>query len=289
VTTVTTTQTPPWRELLLSSLMAGMNPTWSAYFEVLTSAVRVAGAIRGADSTTSGNVLGSGTSPESFTSDDLMMSSSSTSSLDLSTLTSVLGAGAANSERGLAPAEGVSVLAGSTTGLYQLAENPQGIVLAEAEWVFPWPRNKADLIVPIFRDMCFGAFNTCRQILSSLDIGDEMARDLARIRLHDVLEICRTFADQLTYALAEVVDSDPDTLSFLLLDVLVRAGGVTESMKSEIFVRYASHHRASIRYAAVRALDALADRSSINALKLLEPLERNPDIRSMIQSSIQSH
>jgi hypothetical protein len=165
-----------------------------------------------------------------------------------------------------------------------------GALLHDIEHAPPLPPYNAEALpVLIARDIHEEALRVCKEILSSLDDGEEeTSRNVATVRLQDVFRICRAFVDSLIADLASHLDHDPDTLDFLWTKTLVPAPGIEEATKRNIFTSFAHHPSASVRYSAVCALDALGTKGSRETLRGLARFEKNPDVRSMIEASIKS-
>jgi hypothetical protein len=138
------------------------------------------------------------------------------------------------------------------------------------------------------RGLFANALQKCREVLDELDSKDEISLETARVRLKDVFDVFSDLSAGLVGELASAYRDQPDVIGFVLSECFVDVRSIQPEVKVAVASRLMRNDKASIRYEAVRALDAINDIAASTALRQLQVSEANRDVKNLIQASLGS-
>ena len=110
----------------------------------------------------------------------------------------------------------------------------------------------------------------------------------ARVRLKDVFDVFADLSAGLVGELATAYRDQPDINGFVLSECFVDVRSIQPEVKVAVASRLTLNDKASIRYEAVRALDAINDAAASTALRQLQTSETNRDVKNLIEASLGS-
>ena len=149
--------------------------------------------------------------------------------------------------------------------------------------------NLVQRLLNISHGLLENALKKCRDLLEEIDVSDENSRENVRARLKDVFEIFSDLSSDLIRELVLTYEDRPDVVGFVLSDCFVEVDSVKANIKVDVISRLTMNSAASIRYEAVRALDAVNNASAMRALRWLRSSEKSGDVKRLIDESLKSY
>ncbi|WP_428484827.1 hypothetical protein [Rhodopila sp.] len=162
-------------------------------------------------------------------------------------------------------------------------------LLQSGESNFAIPANDVvHRLLSVNQGLFTNALQKCREVLDEIDPNDEVSLEVARVRLKDLFDVFSDLSAGLVGELASAYRDQPDLLGFVLSDCFVDVRSVQPAVKVAVASRLLLNDKASIRYEAVRALDAINDTAASAAMRLLQASETNRDVKNLIEASLGS-
>jgi len=147
-------------------------------------------------------------------------------------------------------------------------------------------REAMTTMINITSSLYKGILETCKSIITSTDFDDSLDRDLAVDRLSEALKPFHSVLAQVFFGLLDWSKDEPVAISFLLTDVLPHVNGVDAETQLSIITSVMNNSRASIRFAALQALDNIGSRSALKIMKDAYPNESKL-AKDLIAASLQ--
>lgn len=120
-----------------------------------------------------------------------------------------------------------------------------------------WMMEALGLMIQTTSNIYRDALETCKSILLSVDIDDDESRERASTRLSDVLMPFQTVLTSIFGGLIMWQRDDADLIAFLLNEIMMRQTSIEADARLEIIRTALESSQASVRLAAIEALDRL--------------------------------